>query len=153
MDSTTSSHLTESKDFLKNSIIPTSNDVLNGRGRSIAAWQGNVFYRELIQYYKLEYIVASPDEQKSIAQHIIGRIRGLNPPGRFLEMNKNYGTWCEIGDDKAIFKIRQALREGAPELREQITPNAIGLPSNDDMSERECKQFLEMIFEGEAKQS
>ena len=145
IDSTRSSHLTESKDFAKNIIIPTNNDVLNGRGKSIYAWQGNIFYRELIQYFKLEYIFAPPDEQKLIAQRVVDRIRGLYPPGRFLEMNKNSGTWCDIGDEKAIFKIRQALREGAPELREQITPNAIGLPSNDEMSERECKQFLEMV--------
>ena len=72
-------------------------------------------------------------------------IRGLSPSGRFLEKDKSSEVWHDIGDYKAIFNIRQALREGAPELREQITPNGIGLPSNDEMSERECKQFIEMV--------
>lgn len=144
----TSSHLEESNDNSKNTIIPTCNDVLNGRGKFIHTWQGNIYYRDLIRYYKLEYIVATPEEQKNIAQRVMGTIRGLNPSGRFLEMDKGSGIWCDIGDEKAIFKIRQALREGAPELREQLTPIEIGFPAKDEMSERECKQFLEMIFDG-----
>merc|ERR1719253_735668 len=128
-------------------ILPTSNDVLNGRGKSIHAWHGNVLYRNLIQYYKLEYIVASPEEQKNIANRIIGTIRGLTPVGRFLDMDKNTGTWCDIGNDKALFKVRQALREGAPELRQQLTPNDIGRPLNDTMSDDEYAEFVGIIFE------
>ena len=138
------SHLFDNNEYFNTIIVPTSNDVLNGRGKSTNAWQGNVFYRDLIKYYKLEYIVASPEEQKLIARRVIDIIRGLTPSGRFLEVDKSSGTWCELGDDKVIFKVRQALREGAPELREHLTPNAIGLPSK-DISEGECKQFLEMV--------
>ena len=128
-------------------IVPTSNDVLNGRGKSIYTWHGNVLYRNLIQYYKLEYIVATPDEQMSIAQRIISSIHGLTPEGRFLEMDKNTGTWCDIGYEKAIFKVRQALREGAPLLRQQLTPNDIGRPLNVTMSDDEFAEFVGMMFE------
>merc|ERR1712151_462528 len=145
----TSSHLTDSSDFTKNVIIPTCNDVLNGRGKSTNAWQGNVFYRDLIRHYKLEYIVATPEEQKLIATNIFTTIRGLNPPGRFLEMNKTSFSWCEVGYEKVIFKIRQALREGAPELREQLTPNEISFRPQDEMSDKDYKQFVEMIFDVE----
>jgi len=122
---------------------------VNGRGKSTYAWQGNSYYRDLIQYYKLEYIVAKPDEQKNIARRIITTIRGLNPAGRFLEMDKDSGTWCDIGDEKALFKVRQALREGAPELREQLTPNAFGTQVQDEMTDCEYKQLVEMIFEND----
>ena len=145
VETATSNHLTENNEIHKSLIIPTSNDVLNGRGKSIYAWQGNVFYRDLIKYYKLEYIVASPDEQKLIAQTIISTIRGLTPPGRFLEMDKSSHTWCEIGDDKAMFKVRQALREGAPELRQQLTPSQYDSSSDEKMSDGECKELLEMV--------
>ena len=141
----TSPHLTENNGC-PNFIIPTTNDVLNGRGKSIHAWQGNVYYRDLIQYYKLEYIVATPEEQKNIAIRIISTIRGLNPRGRFLETNKASGAWCDIGDEKSIFKVRQALREGAPQLRQQLTPNEIGTSLQDTMNDCEYRQLVEMIF-------
>ena len=99
----------------------------------------------MIQYYRLEYIVATPEEQKNIAKLILSTIGGLNPSGRFLEMDKASGTWCEIGEEKAIFKIRQALREGAPELREQLTPNGINFRSQNEISDKEYKLFVEMV--------
>ena len=145
----TTSHLTKNNDCFKNVIAPTTNDVLNGRGKSTYAWKGNVHYRDLIQHCKLDYIVAAPDEQKSIARCIITAIRGLNPAGRFLEKDKGSGIWCDIGDEKALFKVRQALREGAPELREQLTPNAFGRPSKDEMTDYEYKQFIGIMFEGD----
>ena len=138
------SHLVDNNKYFNTIIVPTSNDILNGRGKLTNTWHRNVFYRDLIKYYKLVYIVASPDDQKLIARCVIDIIRGLTPSGRFLEVDKSSGTWYELEDDKAIFKIRQVLREGAPELREHLTPNAIGSPSQ-VMSEGECKQFLVMV--------
>ena len=60
--------------------------------------------------------MAEAEEQKNIAQRMMVTVRRSNPPERFLEMDKCSGTWCDIGDEKATFKIRQALREGALEL-------------------------------------
>ena len=144
-ESVKSGHLEDRNDYHKNIILPTRNDVLNGRGKSTNAWHGNVFYRNLIKHHKLEYIVAAPEEQKLIAGRIISIVRGLNPSGRFLEMDKCSGAWCDIGDEKAIFKVRQALREGASGIREQYNPNPLGLPSQNEISEQECKQLLEMV--------
>merc|ERR1719469_91134 len=149
-ESLTTNHSTERNDYFKNVIVPNCNDVLNGRGKSTHIWQGNVFYRDLIQYYKLEYIVAKQgEEQKHIGMRIVSIIRGLNPSGRFLTMDQGSGTWCDVGDEKAVRKIRQALREGAPDLRKQITPDELDKPLQDEMSEHEYKQFLEMIFQDE----
>lgn len=145
--STTSHHV--ENDHFKNTIMPADNDALNGRGKSTNCWKGNTCYRDLIQCCKLECIAAAPEEQKNIATRIISTIRGLNPSGRFLKINKGSGTWSDIGDEKAIFKVRQALREGAPGLRQQITPNEFAGPSQDSMTDHEYKQFVEMIFEFE----
>merc|ERR1712157_497534 len=143
----TSNPIVANSNCYKNIALPSCNDVLNGRGKSVQSWQGNVFYHDLIQYYKLEYVVATPEEQKQIAMRIISIIRGLNPAGRFLEINQTSGTWFDIGDDKALRKIRQALREGAPEIRKSITPREIGKPMQEEMSEDEYNQFLDMIIQ------
>jgi len=144
-ESSITNHITESNDYFKSVIVPNCNDVLNGRGKSNHTWQGNVFYRDMIQYYKLEYIVAKQKDQKQIGMRIVSIIRGLNPSGRFLEMDQGSGTWCDVGDEKALLKIRQALREGAPDLRKQITPDVFDKPLQDEMSEHEYMQFLEMV--------
>lgn len=47
---------------------------------------------------------------------IYDEIRAWTPPGRFLKQDPNTRLWSDIGKKKALGKIRQALREGAPEL-------------------------------------
>ena len=43
------------------------------------------------------------------------------PPGRFLEKNAVTCLWSDIGDRKAIEKTSQALRDGAADLRKQLS--------------------------------
>ena len=50
-------------------------------------------------------------------------VRVQNPPGRFLQKDEKSGLWYDIGDQKAREKTSQALREGAPEIRREITTN------------------------------
>ena len=62
-------------------------------------------------------------------------IRGLDPPGRFLEPRrpsqdeKGKLTWIEMEESKALSKISQLLREGATEVRR--TTGALGSGSVD----------------------
>eukprot|EP00587_Corethron_hystrix_P002379 CAMPEP_0113330704 /NCGR_PEP_ID=MMETSP0010_2-20120614/21877_1 /TAXON_ID=216773 ORGANISM="Corethron hystrix, Strain 308" /NCGR_SAMPLE_ID=MMETSP0010_2 /ASSEMBLY_ACC=CAM_ASM_000155 /LENGTH=560 /DNA_ID=CAMNT_0000193481 /DNA_START=297 /DNA_END=1980 /DNA_ORIENTATION=+ /assembly_acc=CAM_ASM_000155 len=44
----------------------------------------------------------------------------MDPPARFLEKNQTTGLYDDIGEDKAISKVGQALRENAKETREKI---------------------------------
>ena len=39
-------------------------------------------------------------------------MQSLDPPGRFIKQNLKTQDWEEIGEDMAIVKICQALREG-----------------------------------------
>jgi hypothetical protein len=48
-------------------------------------------------------------------------VRGLDPPGRFLEKDPNTGLWSDIGHKKAVEKTSQALRDGAANLRQQLS--------------------------------
>jgi len=62
----------------------------------------------------------------NITNSIFKRVKAQRPPGRFLQKVKDPGRpdpynisgwWVEIDDTKALAKISQALREGAPAFR------------------------------------
>jgi hypothetical protein len=57
----------------------------------------------------------------AISRSIVGAIRSLDPPGRFLDKDPVTGLWFDIGHKKAIEKTSQALRDGAAVLRRQLS--------------------------------
>ena len=57
----------------------------------------------------------SKRDKTTVVQEVLDLVRGLKPPGRFLQ--KHNDNWIEIDDTKAMAKISQALREGAPAMR------------------------------------
>lgn len=97
---------------MKNVICPHYNDVLNGRGKFAMHWNGNRFFRTLVESHKVEYLNADNEKKITIARSIINTIRTQNPPGRFLKLDASTNKWNDIGNKKATRKIRQALREG-----------------------------------------
>jgi len=102
-------------------VQPNKNDVLCGRGGRINAHDGNVQFREIIVKHKKEYLSKATKklDKAHIAARIIQEIRTLHPPGRFLKEDSSTGMWWDIGDQKAIKKAGQALREDAPDLRNE----------------------------------
>ena len=99
----------------------SQNDVLCGRGGLTNHHPGNVFFRRLVRIKQEAYLKASKREKAGVAREIVDLIRSLSPSGRFLKKDpQNPGVWIEIGDRKAREKTSQALREGAPELREEL---------------------------------
>jgi hypothetical protein len=113
----------------------SQNDVLCGRGGLTNHHPGNVFFRRLVRIKQEAYLKASKREKAGVAREIVELIRNLSPSGRFLEKDsKHPGVWVEIGDRKAREKTSQALREGAPELREEL--NSDKNQGDDDLFER-----------------
>mmetsp|Transcript_16694 Transcript_16694/g.23540 ORF Transcript_16694/g.23540 Transcript_16694/m.23540 type:complete len:495 (+) Transcript_16694:257-1741(+) len=99
----------------------SQSDVLCGRGGLTNHHAGNMFFRRLVRLKQEAYLLASKREKAGVARDIVDSIRALDPPGRFLKKDaKHPNTWVEIGDRKAREKTSQALREGAPELREVV---------------------------------
>ena len=98
---------------------PNVNDVLSGRGGRINAHVGNVQFREIVAEQKKIYLAKDTKklEKAHIAADIVYYIRRMDPPGRFLKEDAS-GAWWDIGDQKAIKKVGQALREDAPEIRD-----------------------------------
>lgn len=99
---------------------PNVNDVLMGRGGRINKHVGNVQLRNIVAARQEEYLSSSTGklDKAYIAADIVASIRlQYHPPGRFLEQNAADHTWYEVGDERAIRKVLQALREHAPEFR------------------------------------
>ena len=105
---------------MKNVPRPGDNDVMCGRGAGTNYHPGNKKYRQMVEDRKIDYHIKFDRHQKKlIAPEIVQNVRNQNPPGRFLERNKDTGKWDDVGDAKAIDKTVQALRENGPKVRER----------------------------------
>ena len=93
-------------------------DVLCGRGGAVNSHSGNVYFRSLVQEHKSQYnIGANKNEKAEIAEDIIEQIKNMG--GHFLQKLKRNSYWEEVPHEKALAKTSQALREGAPALRQK----------------------------------
>mmetsp|Transcript_12377 Transcript_12377/g.11963 ORF Transcript_12377/g.11963 Transcript_12377/m.11963 type:complete len:504 (-) Transcript_12377:314-1825(-) len=125
------------------------NDVLCGRGGLTNHHPGNIFFRRMVRLRQESYLRASKRDEASVARDIVDTIRQLNPPGRFLK--KGGDVWVEIGNRKAREKTSQALREGAPELREELQQSAQGNPVNSESHASSSSSNM-TVFTEEQKQ-
>jgi hypothetical protein len=109
-------------------VEPNENDVLCGRGGRINSHTGNIHFRDVINARKKEYLAPTTKklEKAHIAAAIVNDIRRMNPPGRFLKEERDTGLWFDIGDAKAIKKTGQALREDAPDFRQELEEDSSG---------------------------
>ena len=83
---------------------------------------GNILFRNLVKAKQPAYVRATKREKSGVSVDIVNIIRRLTPPGRFLKRDtENPEKWVDIGDQKAREKTSQALREGAPAVREEMT--------------------------------
>lgn len=102
-----------------------NNDVLCGRGGLTNHHPGNILFRNLVKAKQEDYVRASRHEKAYIARDIVGIMKKLDPPGRFLKKDpKDPNKWIEIDDKQARQKASQALREGAPKVRSKISAAA-----------------------------
>lgn len=107
----------------ENDIVVQPNDVLCGRGGETNHHPGNIRYRSLVKAYQKLYLLAKRRDKPKIAQCIVVSVRGVD--GRFLKRTKNSNkgsAWVDVGNVKAREKTSQALREGAPNLRDTGSP-------------------------------
>ena len=113
------------KDYpIKDIRTPHANDVLSGRGGGTNNHPGNEKFRELVHSKKVLYVNSSKREKALVSCAIVDFIRNQSPPGRFLQRDEKSGLWYDIGDQKAREKTSQALREGAPDIRREISMGA-----------------------------
>ena len=100
---------------------PSKNDVLSGRGMGIQNHTGNKKYRATIDKWKTEYVIQTKTKGKDvIAKQVIRDIRSLKPPGRFLIKLSDDNVWYPQDKIAILIKVKQALRENAPQTREKL---------------------------------
>lgn len=124
-------------------IVVQPNDVLCGRGGETNHHPGNIRYRSLVKAYQKLYLLAKRRDKPKIAQCIVVSVRGVD--GRFLRRTKNAikgNVWVDVGNVKAREKTSQALREGAPNLRENVNPALTTSASNDATVATDTRQML-----------
>lgn len=109
---------------VKDIRTPHANDVLSGRGGGTNNHPGNEKFRELVHSKKVLYVNSSKREKALVSCAIVEYIRNQTPVGRFLQRDEKTGLWYDIGDQKAREKTSQALREGAPDIRREISMGA-----------------------------
>lgn len=116
-----------------------NNDVLCGRGGATNSHVGNREFRKLVKKFKDKYLSAKKKDKPAVAAEVVEVIRKLDPPGRFLKKDKDSGYWIDIGDARAKEKTSQALREGAPLIRKQMSESKalLGEEEDDDDEEEE----------------
>lgn len=95
-----------------------NNDVLCGRGGATNVHIGNRRFRSIVKKYQQQYLSAKKKDKPAVAGIVVDIIRNENPPGRFLKKDNIRNGWYDIGDVKAKEKTSQALREGAPIMRQ-----------------------------------
>jgi hypothetical protein len=106
---------------LKDIPQPHPHDVLCGRGGGTNSHIGNTQWRALVQDNKKMYLTLPKKQKMLLSQSIVMSIRSQNPPGRFLIKDAKTDLWYDVGDQRATEKTSQALREGAPTLRENLS--------------------------------
>jgi hypothetical protein len=99
---------------------PHDHDVLCGRGGGSNNHRGNEAFRKLVGAVKVEYVACPKREKPIIAMRVVQAVRAQSPPGRFLQHDKLSNTWKDVGDNRAREKTSQALREGAPIIRDLV---------------------------------
>mmetsp|Transcript_19329 Transcript_19329/g.39666 ORF Transcript_19329/g.39666 Transcript_19329/m.39666 type:complete len:546 (-) Transcript_19329:456-2093(-) len=114
---------------------PNQEDVLCGRGGGINSHAGNKVFRAWVTERKRDYNLAPNKQEKTqVAMEVVRRIQNQSPrPGRFLRKDPSIQggqTWWVVCEEsKALAKTTQALREGAPRIR-QAHENATGNTSH-----------------------
>ena len=92
---------------------PSSNDVLCGRGGDVNGHIGNLRMRGFGVDVRDVYKQAKKSQKRKIAARIVQKVQSVG--GRFLKRDKDTGLWWEVGDEQAITKVSQALRESVPD--------------------------------------
>lgn len=103
-------------------VTPNDNDILSGRGAGINLHPGNIYYRNLIQSYKVQYVHSDPGQKKHIIKCVFNTAKQY---GRFLKFDPITEEWKEVPDEEARKKVGQALRENATTIKKQKVPEVL----------------------------
>ena len=94
---------------LTNILTPGSNDCLCGSGGVTNKHPGNRKYLYLVEWKEEKYRNASHLGKGDVAMEVVDEWRKMDPPGRFLQQDKDSMLWSDIGDVKAKKKVTRSF--------------------------------------------
>jgi hypothetical protein len=113
-------------------------DVLLGRGGLTNTNPGNIKFRQLVSKYRMAYCTAPKGDKGALARFLCNYVRFQK--GRFLRsdcrLDRKAKCYYEVGDEKAVMKCGQALREGTSELVRRVVRGAVSSPPPDKNSHK-----------------
>lgn len=115
---------------------PGPDDVLCGKGNGTKHHPGNVTYRNIVARYKSRCVMAQKFDKPMFARQVVFDVRHQYG-GLFLkkgepEKGEDPSMYYDIGDEAAVKKAAQALREDAEKLRKEIFEK-MGIPDKASM--------------------
>jgi len=129
------------------SLRKHDHDILSGRGNGVQYHPGNIYYRELINSFKLNYVSAERHKKREYCKLVHEQIKNRNPPGRFLAFNERNKLHYELTEEKVKEKIMQAFREKQPQLVDTMRGNEVIMKkSSVSMSEPSTISLIETMF-------
>jgi hypothetical protein len=85
-------------------------DIVLGRGGHVNVHRGNMWFRDVIQCYRMKYCVLIKGDKMQMARNLANWF--YLSGARFLVQDDGDKCWYEVGDDRATRKCSQSLREG-----------------------------------------
>jgi len=102
-------------------LTPSQNDVLSGKGKGMQNHHGNRTYRAIIAKWKPKYVQLGKTKDKvDVAYKVLNELKTLKPPAKFLTKLEDSDRWYPQDEAAVISKIKQALRENAPNVRKEL---------------------------------
>lgn len=127
----------------------TNIDVINGRGMGVQKHDGNIFFRKFVCAHKKTYAQAPKADKVKISKGVVAVLRQFG--SRFLEFDINTGCWNEIGDEKALSKTSQALREGQNKIKQELA-TACSFDESNTSTEESCVKLSTQIMQSLRKE-
>ena len=115
---------------------PSFHDVIFRSGKSYMSHPGNMMFRELIEQHIEEHNNATQDRKKNLTWQVMGEVEKKR--GRFLEFDRNRGTWIELIDRAVIrHKIATYFKEFRRKAKARQKLQNIDSSTNDFVAETE----------------
>lgn len=102
--------------MINKNIIPSSNDIVSGRGRGYEKLEGNKVFRKLIKSQKSAY--SDPKTSRKEKSEIVLSVRAvLSKRGMRMLKTVNDEDWVEMSESETKKKISHALRDAKAERK------------------------------------
>lgn len=106
----------QTENMINKNIIPSSNDIVSGRGRGYDNLEGNKVYRKLIKSHKSAY--SDPKTSRKEKSRIVLSVWAmLSNRGMRMLKTINDEEWVEMSESETKKKISHALRDAKAERK------------------------------------